>query len=108
MKRRDDVFSWQKAKVDWPDPDITCPYRFILKDTTKPRQTSPHEFGVGDYILSYTYHLYGGHNVTCNVYVTISKRVSNGGSGGDARGVGGSRCRRSFPCRQGKYAYTLY
>ena len=77
MTRRDERYSWQKAKkIYWPDPKITCPYRFILKDTTKPLQTSPHEFGFGDYVLSYTYHLHGGHNVTCNVHVSISKMVT--------------------------------
>jgi hypothetical protein len=81
VERRVVLFSSQKAKIDWLVPNITCPYRFILKYTTKPRQTSPHSFGVGDYVLSYTYHLYGGHNVTCNVYVTISKMVSGGGGG---------------------------
>jgi hypothetical protein len=77
VERRYYIFMWKRVKIDWPVPNIICPYRFILKYTTKPRQTSPHWFGVGDYILSYTYHLYGGHNVTCNVYVTISRRVAD-------------------------------
>ena len=76
MRRSGNAYRGQKAKIYWPDPNIiTCQNRYFSKDVTKPWQTSPHKFGVGNYVLHYIYHLYGGHDVTCNVYVTISKRA---------------------------------
>ena len=58
--------------VHWTEPNITCPYRFALKNTTKPRETSPYRFYY-DQHLWYTYNLYGGHNVKCNVIIKIRR-----------------------------------
>ena len=70
---------WSNEKINWSEPNITCPYRFSLKNITTPLQSSPHQFSTGDHVLDYVYNLYGGQRVICSVYI----HVGNGGGGGD-------------------------